>query len=187
MSPVNLAEVKLVQVGFVLLPEYFAWGLELPEMNATDDNPRGLIVSFKAKPDGLEIMLIHGANLDLDYWLPYVVDRLPMEHWKSVATAEMVRWLAQDEVRRWMPQLAESDERPKVPPTREQPAAKRKRFKITEQHLKEVARIYRQAVYHGEPPTMAVADAFEVAHSTAAKWVGAARRDGHLEGVEYKH
>lgn len=186
MAPVDLARMKLVQVGFVLLPEYFAWALELPEMGATDEEPRGLIVSFKANPDGLEIMLIHGANVDLEYWLAHVVERLPMEHWKPLATAEMVRWLAQDEVRQHVPQLAGSDERPKVLLAKERPAEKRKRFKITEQHLSEVARVYTEAVERGEPPTMEVAEMFEVAHSTAAKWVGAARRQGLLEGVAQK-
>lgn len=52
----------------------------------------------------------------------------------------------------------------------------RRRNRITDGHLREVAQVYRTATESGEPPTMAVAGHFTVSHSTAARWVGLARR-----------
>lgn len=54
--------------------------------------------------------------------------------------------------------------------------SKRRRNRITEEHLHLVAEVYRQADAKGEPPTRAVANHFDVSHSTAAKWVGHARK-----------
>lgn len=52
----------------------------------------------------------------------------------------------------------------------------RRRRRMTREHLEEVARVYRQAHADGQHPTAAVAEAFHVAHSTAADWVLKARR-----------
>ena len=51
---------------------------------------------------------------------------------------------------------------------------------ITEENLREVARVYREALKRGDPPTQAVADGMNVARSTAARWVAAARKRGLL-------
>ncbi|MFR9796580.1 hypothetical protein ACL02U_11850 [Streptomyces sp. MS06] len=55
-----------------------------------------------------------------------------------------------------------------------------KRYRITDAHLDEVASAYTKARKNGQGPTRAVADHFNVAHSTAAKWVGRARTAGLL-------
>ena len=48
--------------------------------------------------------------------------------------------------------------------------------RITDSHLKDVARVYTEAWNEGRPPTQAVADEFRASHSTAARWVGLARK-----------
>ncbi|MEU9405078.1 hypothetical protein AB0E08_05120 [Streptomyces sp. NPDC048281] len=183
---VDLSKLALVRVGYVLLPEHFSWAIEAPEMVKGTDQARGVIVSFKATSQGLEIVLIHGANLDLETWLPWAVERFPMDHWKAFATEEMVRWMAQDDVRRQMPQLAAESAPTSVNLIKQPQVNKVKRYKITDSHLREVARIYTEAVEEGVPPTREVANMFDVAHSTAAKWVGKARSGGLLEGVAQK-
>jgi hypothetical protein len=50
----------------------------------------------------------------------------------------------------------------------------------TPEALEAVATVYREAWHSGESPTRAVADAFQISYSTAAKRVAAARRAGHL-------
>jgi hypothetical protein len=98
----------------------------------------------------------------------------------------MLRFLAEGEPERDTPDLVFKSEdglimaQVKHRPSR---AGGNKRYKITEQHLKEVARVYSEAVERGEPPTREVAEVFEVAHSTAAKWVGTARRKDLLPPV----
>ena len=57
---------------------------------------------------------------------------------------------------------------------------RRTRTRVTESTLKDVAEVYRVAWASGKPPTQAVADAFYKSHSTAARWVGLARQQGHL-------
>lgn len=61
---------------------------------------------------------------------------------------------------------------------------RRRRNRITPAHLREVAAIYRGAAAAGEPPTMAVKDHFQVSHSTAARWVGEARKVGELNPAD---
>ncbi len=56
------------------------------------------------------------------------------------------------------------------------PSPKRKRVKLTDDFLKDVARIYLTAESIDEPPTREVANHFKAPHSTAAKWVATARR-----------
>jgi hypothetical protein len=51
---------------------------------------------------------------------------------------------------------------------------------ISQEHLAEVAKRYREAAEKGDHPTQAVAREMNVARSTAARWVGLARRHGLL-------
>jgi len=60
------------------------------------------------------------------------------------------------------------------------PIVSRRRYQVTDDHLAEVAKVYRAAVEGNLPPTKAVAKHFTVSHSTAARWVGMARQAGHL-------
>ena len=51
---------------------------------------------------------------------------------------------------------------------------------LTDDNLDKVAKLYRSAVERGDPPTQTVADQMQVARSTAARWVSAARSRGLL-------
>ncbi|MET9413266.1 hypothetical protein ABZY03_03540 [Streptomyces klenkii] len=66
------------------------------------------------------------------------------------------------------------------PPLAQKPGGRRS---LTSDHLAAVAEVYSTAHEQGRPPTMAVAEHFEVSHSTAAKWVGTARKQGLLGQV----
>lgn len=183
----RLANMTLMRVGYVLAPEYFSMGIEIPEFGSTREDPRGLIVSFKAKDSGadwekeggIEVTMLLGANADLQTVLPHVLKSWPMDYWKRYALEAIVRWLAREDVRAQMPGLQLMD----LQADEDAPVAEvkpRKRFKITTAHLREVARVYLEAAEQGRPPTREVAELFQVAHSTAAKWVGQARREDIL-------
>lgn len=60
------------------------------------------------------------------------------------------------------------------------PNPRRKRVRITDDFLRAVARVYGIAERSGLPPTREVANHFKAPHSTAAKWVGSARRKKFL-------
>jgi hypothetical protein len=55
-----------------------------------------------------------------------------------------------------------------------------KRYRVTDAHLADVADVYAKARENGQGPTRAVADHFDVSHSTAARWVGLVRKAGLL-------
>lgn len=57
---------------------------------------------------------------------------------------------------------------------------RRRRDRLTPSHLREVARVYREAWHAGKNPTRAVADHFDRQYSTASRWVVAARKSGEL-------
>lgn len=67
---------------------------------------------------------------------------------------------------------------------RDQPSPRRKRNRITDDFLREVARVYSVAENMGLPPTREVATHYKAPHSTAAKWVATARRKKFLPPVE---
>jgi hypothetical protein len=51
---------------------------------------------------------------------------------------------------------------------------------LTDDHLEQVAAMYRRAIELGDPPTRTIADRMYVARATAARWVGKAREKGFL-------
>lgn len=55
-----------------------------------------------------------------------------------------------------------------------------RRRRVTRDLLTDVAEVYRSAYRSGDSPTVAVADHFDVSHSTAGRWVVAARKEGVL-------
>jgi hypothetical protein len=51
---------------------------------------------------------------------------------------------------------------------------------LTDDHLQQVAGLYRAALERGDPPTQTIADELHAARSTAARWVSLARERGIL-------
>ena len=51
---------------------------------------------------------------------------------------------------------------------------------VTDENLTQVAGLYRDALARGLPPTQTIAETMHVARSTAARWVGLARKRGLL-------
>lgn len=56
---------------------------------------------------------------------------------------------------------------------------------ITDEHLEEVADVYRSALERQEPPTQAVMDEWHVSRSAASRWVAAARERGFLGPAQH--
>jgi hypothetical protein len=46
---------------------------------------------------------------------------------------------------------------------------------VTDENLRQVAKLYRAAIKRGDPPTETVAETMHIARSTAARWVTRAR------------
>jgi hypothetical protein len=58
--------------------------------------------------------------------------------------------------------------------------ARRRQYRLDNEHLARVAAIYAEAVDAGRRPVQAVADAFPTSRSTAEKWIARAREAGIL-------
>ena len=58
------------------------------------------------------------------------------------------------------------------------------RRRMTDEHLIDVANVYRAAWQEGGNPTQAVANRFGTSHSTAARWVGLARKAEYLPSTD---
>lgn len=185
----------LVQIGHVLLPEFFYLAAGTPGMWPTDESPYPgaddfiVLLHFQAKSGELRLREIRGAGDDLVTSLDAFRKAVPAKLWKPIAVREMTEFLALVDATRDMPDSTWAPVRTDewVETIREHrakalhPSARpKRRNRITDAHLKAVASEYLAADTLGMPPTKAVAEYFQTSHSTAAKWVGAARRKGYL-------
>ncbi|WJD99733.1 hypothetical protein [Streptomyces antimycoticus] len=180
---------ELQQVGYVLLPRRFHMVVHWPELqDGRSEYGGSLIVGFEVVGEDLEVRELYGVDMDVEKWLGYFIKEFPPDRWKPFAVAEITAFLGGDEKRKEAATRASTSgkkgvdlrKRKRTDATRKEG---RKRHRLTPQHLEEVAHVYLDAASQGEPPTMAVAEHFGVAHSTAAKWVGKARASGMLEPV----
>lgn len=176
--------IRPVTIDYVTYPDDFLMIIQCPEMIAAAE-PTAIFASFKAsEARGVELVKIFGMGPDWLMWLGFVVEKFPPVEWTKRAQSTVVQFLQLPEIRK---ALAEAGvPLPDDEATTSQPAevGVQKRRKITPEHLEEVAKIYNQAQDHAAPPTRAVQNHFGVSHSTAAKWVGSARRSGLLPPIE---
>jgi hypothetical protein len=208
---------QLVQVGRVLLPEFFHLVIGAESMwndRLWKSGDVALFINFQVFNFGygeeLEIVGAKTSYDDLSDTFEKVRKIIPSRKWKPLGVHYMTRYLAR---------FMEEGERPTDDPSpygvgssdtyygqpprnamnwiekledraseayaaaRDQPNPRRKRNRITDDFLKEVAHVYLVAERMGMPPTRDVASHFKAPHSTAAKWVGTARRKGFLPPV----
>lgn len=78
----------------------------------------------------------------------------------------------------WRERLESGELNATVGATPTRPKVRRNR--VTDEHLSEVAAVYRSAEASGKPPAKAVEDAFFTTYSTATRWIGLARKAGFL-------
>lgn len=149
------------------------------------------------------------AGVDIPEAFERVKKVLPLKHWKRTGIVHMTRYLVsfmEEEGRPDVDELPPHGPRAVVDYAETRPEAamlwlerlrshaadayasamdnpppsKRKRVRLTDDFLRNVARIYAVAENSGLPPTREVANHFRAPHSTAAKWVGSARRKEFL-------
>ncbi|HEY5832454.1 hypothetical protein [Streptomyces sp.] len=186
----------LERAGNVLLPESFT-GVAHP-----DDQSDVVFLCFRTHEGEVQLTTVMSSRSDV----PTALDRMrraaPMDTWKRLCIIGMARFLAtvdpdelakesaengwgdlrsswDEAARTWQSQLkgfgrlnAERAESTSI--------HRRRRNRITREHLEKVAEAYRKADADGAPPTRAVQQVFATTHSTAAKWVAQARKEGIL-------
>ncbi|MDT0568901.1 hypothetical protein RM704_15720 [Streptomyces sp. DSM 3412] len=204
---------ELMQVGTVLLPEFFHLAVGTKGMWAEgwpDEDDFALFLHFHVFDGELTLNEARSAGMDLPVAYEKFRKIVPTRRWKPMAVALMTRYLADfmeeggrpdadmepahgprsvaayenrpSAAMRWIDKLqtqaaeAYAVARDQPPPAQ----TKRKRNRITDEFLYEVAQVYLSADKFGLPPTREVANRFDAPHSTAAKWVASARRKGFL-------
>jgi len=187
---------KYVQVGDQYLPASFEARLDHPEWPASawvtvrTDPERGpvMVGLVVDQPDGAKEIISHrelvatlAATIDERQLLQYLTAG-------ALAWRALVTHLPPGADTPDLHETATEDERAQYAAIMKQAwdaafegAAPRRRRTLTPQLLEKVAEVYRGALADGTPPTVAVAAAFEVEHSTASKYVRRAR-DAQLLG-----
>lgn len=169
----------MARVGRIELPAAF-------ELLADERDPdtgavtRNAVLLFAVDEGEIQVMGAFSDTHDVDEALAWLLSLGSLSGWKRTAITS----LAVGEAYEGHKGLDRKDETAVAKLTADVRSATseahtapvtRRRNRITEGHLKEVAQIYRTATEAGEAPTKAVAGHFTVSHSTAARWVGLAR------------
>jgi hypothetical protein len=177
--------IRPVTIDYVTYPDDFFMVIQTPEMIA-EQELTCVIVSFRAsESEGVRLVRVTGMGAKWVDYLGDVVQGFPPTEWTKRAKSVVVQFLQMPEVREaFAVQVGELPrlEGEGVSGQVIEPGVQRRR-KITPAHLEEVAKTYNEAQDNDEPPTRAVQNHFGVSHSTAAKWVGAARRSNLLPPV----
>jgi hypothetical protein len=174
----TIEAAKQTKLGEIWVPELFE--LEFAEHDPTDPNNPRLVINllFEVVNEAVQLREVIADPLEVPEALDHLRARRSMNEWKRIALMTLAAKLAEAAL--------EASGRPydedgaaivgeAIRRAHRTPIARR-RDRITSEHLAEVARVYREAWEAGEHPTIAVQDHFGVSHSTAARWVGQARR-----------
>lgn len=170
--------IRTVQAGYVTLPCEYFMVIQTSDMVA-EDVPTAVTVTFRATEEGAHVAMISGVGSNWFSYFDEVVATFPSSEWGKCAEGLIVNFLRLPEARAAAGEAIRALPRRDLDnATTDRPldAGIQRRRKLTPEHLKEVAQIYSTAQAHDEPPTRSVQHHFGVSHSTAAKWVGAARR-----------
>ncbi|MEU1497032.1 hypothetical protein [Streptomyces sp. NPDC005732] len=176
--------IRPVTIDYVTYPDDFLMIIQCPEMIHASV-PTAIFASFKAsEARGVELVKIFGMGPDWLMWLGFVVQKFPPTEWTKRAQSTVVQFLQMPEIRKALVEAGIPMPEAETAASQPAEAGVQKRRRITVDHLSEVARIYREAQWRDDPPTRAVQEYFGVSHSTAAKWVGAARKNDLLPPVD---
>jgi hypothetical protein len=187
------ANLELERFGYVLLPKKFYLVIYPPQtvdlqLDQSADEFCAYTMLFEVVNGDLSLRTLQGANMDLSKGIDHLVSQFGPSNWKPLAVSEITQFLAFGGERRAGPaavsvQFKVGHGEVAVPAKQDSPKGSvemQKRHRITPEHLSLVAQIYSEARKEGLPPTQAVQKRFDVSHSTAAKWVSAARRSDFL-------
>lgn len=179
------------------------------ESDHPKDDDFAIFLTFHVFEEVLYLSSIRGSSVDATEGYAKVAEHIPPDQWKALGVLKITEYLAEftntgkwidghgerlphgypryywnktpTAAVRWLAQLRSPD----APLLADDPHAPTlhagRRNRITDDLLREVADIYNNANEIGAAPTRAVAEHFQKSHSTAAKWVGSARRKGFLE------
>lgn len=157
--PSGTSTPKMASTSQGLVPSQFCLAIHTPDMGSPG---AAVIFTYEVRGDDVALAHISSVGEDVTAHLTQIVHALTAEQWQQHALAQVAAF------------CPKPDAEPAPTP------GARNRYLLTSDHLQKVSAVYSDAVKRGEPPTRAVQHHFDTAHSTAAKWVGHARRAGLL-------
>lgn len=180
---------SIAQVGLAAFPRRFLFVIRTPCMGAG-----AIVLDFAARPGSISLSGVRGEGVDMAAHLAEVIEAWPPVNWEQHAKCEIVQFLAEahfgetEHVKaieaEALPLLAAIG----LTDDRNVTAREGHRYRLTPEHLEDVARVYREATADNRPPGLAVQHHFGVPYSTSAKWVGHARKRGLLpEATRGRH
>jgi hypothetical protein len=166
--------VEPTKLGELWVPERFElWVIEHDPKHPPPEEPQLVIILlYEVADERMELRGLIANPIEVPEALDYLRRRRSMNEWKRLALLTLAAGHALRGER------GETTGEVILRAGRVPIAQRRNR--ITAEHLANVASVYREAWEAGEHPTKAVESHFGVSHSTAARWVGQARRAGHL-------
>ncbi|MFD9111591.1 hypothetical protein [Streptomyces bottropensis] len=188
---------RLERVSNVLLPQSFTG------IAAAKDGSEDVFLCFVVHQGEVKMSAVMSSYSDVHEGLDQLRRAAPVDTWKQLAIVQMTQWLATTDpevfteaargsglesalamdwaeaARGWQAEHQGESALLAVQDAASLPV-RRKRNRITREHLEDVAEVYRMADHKGDPPTQAVQKRFSTTHSTAAKWVAQARKQGFL-------
>lgn len=161
-------------------PAFFQMTVSVP----SEDGGRGWMLWFGLSP------VDHRATLygvlgtrDVDQALTELLKLRPLEWWKTKALVQLAQQQLYVELEGVTEDPTDQEflsmlSRAVTPPL--SVSQGRRNNRITDDLLRDVASVYREALRVGRPPTKAVEEEFHTSRPNAAKWVKRARAAGHL-------
>jgi hypothetical protein len=114
----------------------------------------------------------------------YLLQALSRLAFRRHEVADLPDWIAEGLAREGISETlmpaAQEDQRAVYEAFANKARRPRRGSPVTDEHLGQVAELYRAAVQRGDNPTQTIADTMHAARSTAARWVGLARKRGLL-------
>ncbi|WNI19134.1 hypothetical protein [Actinacidiphila sp. ITFR-21] len=157
-QPSDPKSLRLVRTGVRPLPERFCLAVRTPDMTTPGG---GVVFTYRVRDRAVVLDHIGGIGQDITGHLAQVLAANSPEEWQQIAMEEVAAFCPADNTGGTVKPV-------------------NKRYKLTADHVRRVAEVYSEALAEGQPPTRAVQQRFDTAHSTAAKWVGHARKAGLL-------
>lgn len=183
--------VPMVEVGRIRVPQEFETWVHTfhPEGNQHADVQIWLMYWVEAGE--IRLHAVWSTTHEVDEALAWLREGQPLSEWKRLALINLAADEAHRSIKRhddsgqWVGASAKEVVETTQSAIRQAyyTPLRRRRDRVTDDVLREVAEVYRDAQAAGEPPTIAVKEHFYKSHSSAARWVGRARQGGFLPPV----
>jgi hypothetical protein len=176
MEPIDPESPGRVQFGISTLPAFYRISF-FPDPVPEEDENWHLHLALKVIPYENNSRIFHAEayNRDLVSAVDHVRGLWPISTWKRWAHMVLLvggEYLADGKLSASTPQAEVTHALSQLTSS---PPRVRRRTSVTDDHLQEVAITYLNAPHK---PTLAVKEHFHTSHSTAARWVGLARKAG---------